>query len=338
MVHLHKTKAFDFFGKKQKQKADYDNYYVQEISFSLEESSERNSSEPWIEPVAWEPRAFMIYNMLTDDECEHLISLASPSLERSVVSTVSLAHDSIRTSSGAFLARYDDMIVGQIEEKVALLTGIPVPNQELIQVLRYEKEQKYGVHYDYNDNPGSLEEVTGFQRVATILLYLSDVEYGGETHFPKGQLTPEYYASHEKEFEDFSDCGKFPSPTAVKPRKGDALLFYSMLPTNDAVDDLSAHQGCPVIRGNKWSATIWMRQADYDQTYLHRPKEPCADKDKGCPKMVKAGKCDAPTYQAFMRSGCRFSCGICNKCQPGDVLCERKNFFGNSGSGLDEQA
>ena len=331
MVHhlqqQQQTKAFDFFGKKQNQKAEHNNFYVQEISFSLEEdkSSERNSSEPWIEPIAWQPRAFKIYNLLTDAECDHLISSASSYLDRSTIGDSENPHlNQLRTSSGTFLGRYDDEVVSKIEEKVALLTGIPVPNQEEIQVLRYEKEQKYGQHRDYFPEK-ILNERDGQQRVATILLYLSDVEHGGETHFPLGQLTQEYREKHEKEFADFSDCGKTPEPTATKPVKGDALLFYSMSPSNSVVDVYSLHQGCPVIRGTKWSATIWMHQGEFRRNNMHMPNEPCEDKEEAaCPGWATSGECEK--NPGFMRGTCRLSCGLCQKCLPGDVLCERKNF------------
>lgn len=44
---------------------------------------------------------------------------------------------------------------------------------------------------------------------------------------------------------------------AVKARKGNALLFFSMKP-DGSFDGASLHSGCPVLRGEKWSATKWI--------------------------------------------------------------------------------
>ena len=44
-----------------------------------------------------------------------------------------------------------------------------------------------------------------------------------------------------------------------RPRKGDALLFYSMHP-NGTFDKHALHGGCPVGDGQvKWVATKWIR-------------------------------------------------------------------------------
>jgi len=43
-----------------------------------------------------------------------------------------------------------------------------------------------------------------------------------------------------------------------KPRKGDALLFYSQNP-DLTLDPRSAHAGCPVGKGSeKWVVTKWI--------------------------------------------------------------------------------
>jgi hypothetical protein len=43
---------------------------------------------------------------------------------------------------------------------------------------------------------------------------------------------------------------------AVKPNKGDAILFHSMKP-NGELEERSMHGACPVISGEKWSMTKW---------------------------------------------------------------------------------
>lgn len=47
-------------------------------------------------------------------------------------------------------------------------------------------------------------------------------------------------------------------PPQVKPRKGDALLFWNINP-DGSLDQHALHGGCDVVSGQKWAATKWMR-------------------------------------------------------------------------------
>lgn len=87
-------------------------------------------------------------------------------------------------------------------------------------------------------------------------MYLSDVEEGGETIFPNAKVNSSLVLNDEK----FSSCAK--GKLAVKPKMGDALLFWSMRP-DATLDPTSLHGGCPVILGNKWSSTKWIHLNEY---------------------------------------------------------------------------
>lgn len=59
-------------------------------------------------------------------------------------------------------------------------------NGEDIQVLRYEHGQKYDPHYDYFSDQDNIAQ--GGHRIATVLMYLTDVVKGGETVFPQAEV------------------------------------------------------------------------------------------------------------------------------------------------------
>ncbi|XWS42194.1 hypothetical protein CRYUN_Cryun17cG0147100 [Craigia yunnanensis] len=213
--------------------------------------------EHWVEVISWEPRAFIYHNFLSKEECEYLIVLAKPHMEKSTVvdTETGKSKDSrVRTSSGTFLARGRDKIIRNIEKRIADFSFIPAEHGEGLQILHYEVGQKYEPHYDYFSDEFNTKN--GGQRIATVLMYLSDVEEGGETLFPaaKGNISAVPW------WNELSECGK--GGLSVKPKMGDALLFWSMKP-DASLDPSSLHGGCPVIRGNKWSSTKWMRVNEY---------------------------------------------------------------------------
>ncbi|KAA0063574.1 putative prolyl 4-hydroxylase 3 isoform X1 [Cucumis melo var. makuwa] len=191
--------------------------------------------DQWVEFISWEPRAFVYHNFLSKEECLYLISLAKPHMEKSTVvdSKTGKSVDSrVRTSSGMFLNRGQDKIISNIEKRIADFTFIPIEHGEGLQILHYEVGQKYDAHYDYFVDEYNIKK--GGQRMATLLMYLSDVEEGGETVFPaaKGNFSSVPW------WNELSECGK--GGLSVKPKMGDALLFWSMKP-DATLDPTSLH-------------------------------------------------------------------------------------------------
>ena len=90
----------------------------------------------------------------------------------------------VRTSSGTFLDRGQDRVVKAVEQRIAVSTMIPEENGEGFQILRYEHGQHYSEHLDWFHDQFNAKPETGGNRVATLLMYLSDVLEGGETVFP----------------------------------------------------------------------------------------------------------------------------------------------------------
>ncbi|XP_068658554.1 prolyl 4-hydroxylase 2-like [Aristolochia californica] len=262
-----------------------------------------------VKQISWRPRAFVYEKFLTDEECDHLISIAKSELKRSAVADSTSGKSKlseVRTSSGMFIEKGKDLIISRIEDKIAAWTFLPKENGEDMQVLRYEHGQKYDPHYDYFADKVNIAR--GGHRIATVLMYLSDVEEGGETVFPMSQEHP-----HRKvpvSDGNFSECGR--QGIAVKPRRGDALLFFSLYP-NATPDTSSLHAGCPVIKGEKWSATKWIHVDSFDKHV--DVTGTCKDGNAACERWAALGECSRnPEYMvgsAEVPGFCRRSCKVC---------------------------
>ncbi len=287
-----------------------------------------------IEQLSWAPRAYLYRHFMTRAECEHFITAATPSMAKSTVvdsATGKSVDSQIRTSSGTFLRRNHDEVVSDVERRIAEFSMVPVENGEGVQILRYEKGQKYEAHYDYFHDRFNADPAKGGQRVATLLMYLTDVEEGGEvrrgggldararalsaerraraqTVFPSSQDKPHAGAAGGED--GWSSCAQ--RGVAVKPRQGDALLFFS-LDLEQRLDTASLHAGCPVIRGVKWSATKWMHVGSFGAEATRR--KGCADYHDSCAEWARAGEC---TRNAAYMTGSDGSAGeclkSCNKC------------------------
>ncbi|KAJ8774962.1 hypothetical protein K2173_019966 [Erythroxylum novogranatense] len=257
--------------------------------------------------LSWRPRAFLYRGFLSDAECDHLIKLARDKLMKSMVAdneSGKSVESEVRTSTGMFLSKAQDEIVAGIEARIAAWTFLPVENGESIQILHYEHGQKYEPHYDYFHDKANKE--LGGHRIATVLMYLSNIVKGGETIFPEAKTV-------QQKDDSWSDCAK--RGYAVKPEKGDALLFFSLHP-DATTDPESLHGSCPVIEGEKWSATKWIHVRSFDKSLNRVSKGDCVDEHEMCALWANTGECEKnPLFMIGMGQydgKCRKSCKVCS--------------------------
>lgn len=189
------------------------------------------------------PDIVVLDDLLSSAECEELIALSRPKLKRSTIVDHQTGAEEVmalRGSEGTYFLRAENPFVEAIETRMAKLLRIEPQNGEGVQILRYGVGAEYKPHFDFflPESPGSACHVEkGGQRIATLIIYLNDVENGGATVFPELNLD-------------------------VHPRRG-CGVYFSYCDSQARLDRMTLHGGMPVIQGEKWIATIWYRQRAY---------------------------------------------------------------------------
>ena len=188
------------------------------------------------------PLVVLLEDVFSPEECDAVIELASAGLERSAVvdpdSGADLVHEA-RSSEGAFLTQKHPLLE-RLDKRISELCNHRVEHGESLHALRYKVGAQYKPHHDFFDpnSKGSKNILKrGGQRLATLIVYLNDVDEGGDTIFPHAGLS-------------------------VVPKRGSAVYFEYM---NDdgQLDDASLHGGAPVIEGEKWIVTKWVREDSF---------------------------------------------------------------------------
>lgn len=177
-----------------------------------------------------EPLVIVLGNVLSAEECDELIMLSKDKMQRSKIG-VTREVDEIRTSSGAFIEDDEHPTVAAIEKRISEIMNIPVEHGEGLHILHYAPGQEYKAHFDYFS---AKSKAAVNNRISTLVLYLNDVEDGGQTVFPKLNLS-------------------------VYPKKGMAVYFEYFY-SDQELNESTLHAGIPVIKGEKWIATQWMRK------------------------------------------------------------------------------
>jgi prolyl 4-hydroxylase len=168
--------------------------------------------------------------------CADLIQLIKSALRPSTISAPPAGETDrmFRTSRTCDLVG-NDRAIARLDAKLCAALGWDASLVEPSQGQCYEVGQEFKPHTDFF-KPYELETYsteTWGQRTWTLMIYLNDVEGGGETRFVDVDLT-------------------------IKPKRGMAVVWNNLLPSGEG-NPKTRHTGMPVTAGTKFVITKWFR-------------------------------------------------------------------------------
>jgi prolyl 4-hydroxylase len=173
-----------------------------------------------------------------------VINLAAPLVQRSKIvdaRTGEARADPSRTCWSVTLSpRQHDHVLEALERCASRVTSVPALNGEFLQILRYRVGEEFRPHVDYFNESGAgayRSLADGGQRAQTVLTYLNEGYTGGGTCFLALKID-------------------------VKGRRGDMLHFHN-LNTQGIGDKDTLHAGMPVVAGEKWLLSQWIRSESF---------------------------------------------------------------------------
>jgi len=187
---------------------------------------------------------FEIKNLLSHEECDHLIEVANKKgyMDSEVYNDNAIKNNKLgdldtefRLSKTCWIENHEEPLADKISDYSVFLTHIPKENNEALQVARYNINGKFDSHYDccvYDDEEKCrIMNGNAGQRRSTLMVYLNDDFEGGETEFVNIGIT-------------------------IKPEKGKAILFWSTYENGMPIEN-SMHRGKKVTKGMKIICTKW---------------------------------------------------------------------------------
>jgi len=197
------------------------------------------------EEVYLDPRIVIFHDLITDTEIDAIKTMATPRFKRATVQnykTGELETANYRISKTAWLKENENQHVASIYRKANHLTGLNMETSEELQVSNYGIGGHYEPHYDFarREEKNAFKSLGTGNRIATLLMYESDVELGGATVF--------------------TNIG-----VSLRPKKGSAAFWYN-LRANGEGDDMTRHAACPVLAGTKWVSNFWIHERGQEFT------------------------------------------------------------------------
>mmetsp|Transcript_51999 Transcript_51999/g.70969 ORF Transcript_51999/g.70969 Transcript_51999/m.70969 type:complete len:484 (-) Transcript_51999:331-1782(-) len=177
------------------------------------------------------PVVYLIHNMLTAEECDHLKEISQPRLKhkRGVDSENGIGRDYHSTTlyHGAVLK---GALAKAIDERVFSIIGFPTNYFADLQVVKFNTRGMYEAHYDWL--PSVYEE-----QVMTVVYCLDTVEPqdGGAMQFPRAAM------------------GKL----HIQPQRGMAIVYHNSL-EDGTLDRRSIHANLKLMNGTMWTANQYI--------------------------------------------------------------------------------
>lgn len=174
---------------------------------------------------------------MTTAECDRLVALAMRCLHPALLMT---GTPDYRTNTSADVELLRDPFTVSIQERIGAALGYPWKHGEGLQVQHYLPGQEFREHTDAFW-PNTPEEKcfggAAGRRTWTFMIYLNRCARGGQTYFPRKNVS-------------------------IDPRPGLAVFWWNL--TDDGLPDLeTTHAGLPVIAGEKTIVTDWFRERSW---------------------------------------------------------------------------
>ncbi|GIY42248.1 prolyl 4-hydroxylase subunit alpha-1 [Caerostris extrusa] len=189
------------------------------------------------EVLSLDPKILMYHDVISDKDVELFRNISLPMLTRANVINPVTGVQEPATYRVSKKDKYHPR-VKRASRIVQEVTGLSVDTAEELHVINYGIGGHYEPHLDFkqeNEADGFRHLGTG-NRIATWIYYLSDVDAGGATVFPKIGVT-------------------------VKPVKGSAAFWYNLKKSGKG-DLNTIHAACPVLVGSKWVGNKWLHEKD----------------------------------------------------------------------------
>lgn len=191
-------------------------------------------------------KIWLVHDLISPEECNILMEHGGPRLHRATVAAedgTSVVSENRKAQQASYNIGHNSPdnsdplypLYSRVLDITNSFTGYDLrpDGQEDFTIIQYNVEDQYTPHCD-----GSCDATKHLPggRVATAILYCKNADRGGGTTFTKSDIF-------------------------VKPTAGMAAFFsYKDLETGRMDEGYTEHSGCPVLEGEKWITTVWMRE------------------------------------------------------------------------------